>query len=74
MHQVAKVLEFQLWHQSFNEYSGLISFRMDWLDLLAVQGGSGTDRVEKKGDFWSVYLMSVPHGLQGLSYSPRAGS
>ena len=23
---------------SFNEYSGLISFRMDWLDLLAVQG------------------------------------
>ena len=23
---------------SFSEYSGLISFRMDWLDLLAVQG------------------------------------
>ena len=23
---------------TFNEYSGLISFRMDWLDLLAVQG------------------------------------
>ena len=23
---------------SFNEYSGLISFRMDWLDLLVVQG------------------------------------
>ena len=22
----------------FNQYSGLISFRMDWLDLLAVQG------------------------------------
>ena len=21
-----------------NEYSGLISFRMDWLDLLAIQG------------------------------------
>ena len=34
-HQVGKVLEFQ--HQSFNEYSGLISFWMDWLDLLAVQ-------------------------------------
>ena len=33
MHQVAKVLEFQLQH----EYSGLISFKMDWLDLLAVQ-------------------------------------
>ena len=35
---MAKVLEFQLQHQSFNEYLGLISFRMDWLDLLAVQG------------------------------------
>ena len=23
---------------SYNEYSGVISFRMDWLDLLAVQG------------------------------------
>ena len=22
----------------FNEYSGLVSFRMDWLDVLAVQG------------------------------------
>ena len=37
-HQVAKVLEFQLQHQSFHEHSGLISFKMDWLDLLAVQG------------------------------------
>ena len=35
---MAKVLEFQLQHQSFNEPPGLISFRMDWLDLLAVQG------------------------------------
>ena len=31
-------MEFQLQHQSFHEYSGLISFRIDWLDLLAVQG------------------------------------
>ena len=37
-HQVAKVLELQLQHQSFQWYSGLISFRIDWLDLLAVQG------------------------------------
>ena len=37
-HQVAKVLEFQLQHQSSNEYPGLISFWIDWLDLLAVQG------------------------------------
>ena len=38
LHKVVKVLEFQLQHQSFSEYSGLISFRIDWLDLLAVQG------------------------------------
>ena len=37
-HQVAKVLESQPQHQSSNEYSGLISFRRDGLDLLAVQG------------------------------------
>ena len=37
-HQVAKILELQLQHQSSNEYSGLISFRMGWLDLLAAQG------------------------------------
>ena len=36
-HQVAKVLEFQLQHQYFQWTPGLISFRMDWLDLLAVQ-------------------------------------
>ena len=35
---MAKVLEFQLQHQISNEHPGLISFRMDWLDLLAVQG------------------------------------
>ena len=33
-----KVLEFQLQHHPSNEHPGLISFRMDWLDLLAVQG------------------------------------
>ena len=37
-HQVAKVLELQLQQQSSSEYSGLISFKVDWFDLLAVQG------------------------------------
>ena len=37
-HLVAKVLEFQLQISPSFEHSGLISFRMDWLDLLAVQG------------------------------------
>ena len=36
LYQVTKVMEL---HSSlFNEYSGLISLRMDWFDLLAVQG------------------------------------
>ena len=37
-HEVAKLLEFQLQHQSFHEHPGLISFRMYLLDLLVVQG------------------------------------
>ena len=40
-HQVAKVLEFQLQHWSF-QWSGLISFRMEWFDVLAVQESSPT--------------------------------
>ena len=39
LHQVAKALAFQLQQQwLFHEYSGLISFRIEWLDLFAVQG------------------------------------
>ena len=37
-HQVARVLELQLQHQFFQQYSELISFRVDWFDLVAVQG------------------------------------
>ena len=40
---VLQIRQLKYWSFSFsispsNEYSGLISFRMDWLDLLAVQG------------------------------------
>ena len=35
---MAKVLELQLQHQSFQRILGLISFRIYWVDLLAVQG------------------------------------
>ena len=38
MHQVAKVWSFSFSISPSNEDSGLISFRMDWLDLLAIQG------------------------------------
>ena len=37
LHRVAKVLRLQLSVRLSNEYSGLASFRIDWLDLLAVQ-------------------------------------
>ena len=36
-HKVAKILKLQLQHQSYKWTPGLISFKMDWLDLLAVQ-------------------------------------
>ena len=38
LHQVAKVLSFSFNISPSNEHPGLISFRMDWYDLLAVQG------------------------------------
>ena len=38
LHQVATYWSFNSSISPSNEYSGLISFRMDWLDLLAVQG------------------------------------
>ena len=38
LHQVVKVLEFQLQHQSFQCIFRIYFFGMDWLDLLAVQG------------------------------------
>ena len=36
-HQVPKVLGLQFQHQSLQRVLGLISFRIDWFDLLAVQ-------------------------------------
>ena len=38
LHQVAKYWSFSFSISPSNEHSGLISLRMDWLDLLAVQG------------------------------------
>ena len=37
-HQVAKVRSFSFSISPSNGYSGLISFRIDWLDLFAIQG------------------------------------
>ena len=38
LHQVAKYWSFSFKISPSSEYLGLISFRIDWLDLLAVQG------------------------------------
>ena len=38
LHQVTKVLELQFSISLSNEYSGLISFRIDWFDFFAIQG------------------------------------
>ena len=58
-HQVAKVLEFQFQHQP-----GLISFRIDWLDLLAVQGtlrSSPTPQFKRINSSWLSFLYSPTH-------------
>ena len=45
-----------------NEYSGLISFRMDWFDLLAIQG---TKSLLQHHDFKSIQNSSVLSLLDG---------
>ena len=44
----------EYWSLSFsispsNDYSGLISFRIDWFDLLVVQGEGNGDKCDKSG-------------------------
>ena len=56
----------------YNEHSGLISFRMDWLDLLAVQGTlkslfqyySSKASILRRSDFFTVQL-SHPYMTTG---------
>ena len=70
---MAKVSELQ--HRLFNEYSGLISFRIDWFDLLAVretfkslfQHHSLKASVLQCSDFFMVQLSGNPldDGLLG---------
>ena len=65
-------MEFQLSKSPSSEYSGLISFRMDWLDLLAVQGTlksllqyhSSNATVLQGSDFFIVQL-SPPYMTTG---------
>ena len=69
-----------LWSFSFsnspsNEYSGLISFQMDWLDLLAVQGtlkslqhNTSEASIPQHSAFFMVQL-SHPYMITGKNYS-----
>ena len=68
-HQMTKVLEFQLQHQSFQWYSGLISFRIDWLDLLAVQGTlkSLLQHHSSKASILQCSLFFIVQGLEWVS-------
>ena len=69
LHQVAKLLEFQLQHQSFQWVFRVISFRMDWLDLLSIQGtlksllphDSSKASVLKCSDFFIVPALTSVH-------------
>ena len=61
----------QNWSLSFSiipskEIPGLISFRMDWLDLLAVQGNLLKVRLQRTGKKCSEYVMCfliLPKGI-----------
>ena len=64
-YQVAKVLELSFSISPSSEYSRLISFRMDWLDLLAVQGTLKSllqHHRSKVAILWhSAFMVQLPH-------------
>ena len=71
-----KYWSFSLSISPFNEHPGLISFRMDWLDLLAVQGTlksllqnhSSKASILPRSAFFTVQL-SHPYMTTGKSHS-----
>ena len=62
LHQVAKVWSFSFNISPSHEHSGPISFRMDWWDLLAVQGTlqSLLQHIVQKHQFFSTHLSLCP--------------
>ena len=61
-----KYCSFNFSISSSNEYSGLISFRMDWLDLLAVQGTLKS--------LLQHHTSSINSSVLSLLYSPNLTS
>ena len=61
LHEVAKVLEFQLQHQSFQWTPRMTSLGMDWLDLLTVQETlkSLLQHSSKASTFWHSAFFTV---------------
>ena len=57
MHQVAKYWSFSFNISPSNEHPGLISFRIDWLDLLAVQGTLKSLRQTQNKQFLLSFLV-----------------
>ena len=53
-----KYWSFSFYISPFNEHLGLISFRMNWLDLLAVQGTLFQHHSSKASIFWCCFLYS----------------
>ena len=53
-----------------NEYSGLISFRMDWLDILAVQGiaRKSKSRIFSGNTYWKLQFFSTLPSLWSNSH------
>ena len=57
-----------------NEYSGLISFRIDWFDLLAVQGTLTTPTPQFKQEYWSGLPGPPPGDLPNPGIKPRSSA
>ena len=65
-HQVAKVLKSQLQHQSFQWILRLISSRIDWLDLLAVQE-TLKRLLQIRREIWIIWRFSEEYSFWGLN-------
>ena len=66
LHQMAKYWSFSFNISPSNEHSGLNSFRIDWLDLLAVQGTLKSlcqHHSSKTSIPYSIPITTIPPGL-----------
>ena len=60
-HQWPKYWSFNFSISPYNEYSGLISFRIDWFDLLAVQG-TLKSLLYRQFESSNSLVLSLPYG------------